>query len=102
VRFGEGTYPIGRFLFERARALGISRSELVSRFGYRQIGKGHKALTAAMMTGRVPPHMAKHLADALEVDDALVDAVVAATTRQQEDEARNGSLGSSRLTEVDL
>jgi hypothetical protein len=88
ARFGEDTYPIGRFFFERARALGISRSELVSRLGYRQIGKGHKALTAALMTGTVPPHMAKHLAVALEVDDTLVDAVVAATTRQQQDEAR--------------
>ena len=56
ARFREDTYPIGRFLFfERARALGISRSELVSRLGYRQIGKGHKALTAAMMTGTVRP-----------------------------------------------
>jgi hypothetical protein len=70
ARFGEDTYPIGRFLFERARALGISLSELVSRFGYHQIGKGHKALTAALMTGTVPPQMRKHLAFALEVDDA--------------------------------
>jgi hypothetical protein len=88
ARFGEDTYPIGRFILERARTLGISRSELVSRLGYRQIGKGHKALTAALMTGTVPPHMAKHLAVALEVDDTLVDTVVAATTRQQQDEAR--------------
>ena len=40
------------------------------------------------MTGTVPPQMRKFLADALEVDDVLVDAVVAATTRQQQDEAR--------------
>jgi hypothetical protein len=79
ARFGEDTYPIGQFLFERARALGISRSELNSLLGYRQIGKGHKALTGAMMTGTVPPFMRKHLAFALEVDDALVDTVVAAT-----------------------
>jgi hypothetical protein len=88
ARFGEDTYPIGRFLFERARALGISRTELVSRLGYRQIGKGHSALTAALVTGTVPPQMRKHLAATLEVDDALVDAVVAATTRQQQGEAR--------------
>jgi hypothetical protein len=88
ARIGEDTYPIGRFLLERAGTLGISRSELVSRLGYRQIGKGHKALTAALMTGTVPPHMAKHLVDALEVDDALVDAVISGTTRQQQDEAR--------------
>jgi hypothetical protein len=48
----------------------------------------HKALTAALMTGTVPPQMRKHLAVALEVDDAAVDAVVAATTHQQQDEAR--------------
>jgi hypothetical protein len=70
ARFGEDTYPIGRFLLERTRALGISRSELASRLGYRQIGKGHKALTAALMTGTMPPQMRKHRADALEVDDA--------------------------------
>jgi hypothetical protein len=88
ARFGEDTYPIGRFLLERTRALGLSRRELVSRLGYRQIGKGHEALTAALMTGTVPPQIRKHLAVALEVDDTLVDAVVAATTRQQQDEAR--------------
>jgi hypothetical protein len=88
ARFGEDTYPIGRFLLERAGTLGISRSELVSRLGYRQIGKGHSALTAALVTGTVPPQMRKHLAATLEADDALVDAVVAATTRQQQDEAR--------------
>jgi hypothetical protein len=47
MRFGEDTYPIGRFLLDRTRALGLSRRELVSRLGYRQMGKGHKALTAA-------------------------------------------------------
>ena len=88
ARFGEDTYPIGRFLLERTRALGLSRRELVSRLGYRQMGMGHRALTAALMTGTVPPYMRKLLADALEVDDTLVDAVVAATTRQQQDEAR--------------
>jgi len=40
------------------------------------------------MTGTVPPQVRKHLAVALEVEDTLVDAVVAATTRQQQDEAR--------------
>jgi hypothetical protein len=87
TRFGEDTYPIGRFILDRARALGLSRSELVARLGYRQIGNGHRALAELLKNGAVPPHMARHLADALEVDHALVDAVVAATARQQHDEA---------------
>jgi hypothetical protein len=87
ARFGEDTYPIGRFILDRARALGISRSELVSRLGCRNIGKGHTALGKVLTTGTVPPHLAKHLADGLEVDSTLVDAVVAATSQQQHDEA---------------
>jgi hypothetical protein len=75
--------------FDRARALGISRSDLAGRFGYQDIGKGHKALSATLTTGKVPPHMAKHLPDARETDDALVDAVMAATSQQQEDEWRS-------------
>src|SRR5438270_794804 len=49
--------------------LRMSRSELASRLGYRDIGKGHAALAKALATGTVPPHMAKHLADALQVND---------------------------------
>ena len=88
ARFGENKYPVGRFILDRARALGLSRSELVRRLGYRQIGKGHAALGKVMTTGTVPPHIGKHLAEALETHDALVDAVIAATVRQQHDEAR--------------
>jgi hypothetical protein len=72
---------------DRARALRASRSELASRLGYRDIGKGHAAFAEALTTGTVPPHMAKHLAGSLEVDDITVDAVVAATVQQQHDEA---------------
>ena len=36
ARFGEDTYPIGRFILDRARALGMSRTELVRRLGYRR------------------------------------------------------------------
>ena len=42
ARLGEDNYPIGRFILERARALGLSRTELVRRLGYRQIGNGHR------------------------------------------------------------
>jgi hypothetical protein len=39
------------------------------------------------MTGTSPPQIAKHLADALQVHEALVAAVMAATAQQQQDEA---------------
>jgi len=42
ARHEEDAYPIGRFILERARALGLSRTELVRRLGYRQIGNGHR------------------------------------------------------------
>jgi hypothetical protein len=65
----------------------MSRTELVRRLGYRQIGNGHRALGEMLTTGMVPPQIAKHLADALQVNETLVAAVVAATVRQQRDEA---------------
>src|SRR6516162_6736676 len=40
-----------------------------------------------LTTGLVPPQIAEHLADALQVDEAIVAAVTAATVRQQRDEA---------------
>jgi hypothetical protein len=87
ARFGEDTYPIGRFILDRARALGLSRTELVRRLGYRRIGNGHRALAEMLTTGSVPPQIGTHLVEALRVDEAIVDAVTAATARQQQDEA---------------
>jgi hypothetical protein len=87
-RFGEDAYPIGQFILERTRALGLSRSDLVHRFGYRDLGKGHKALSTALLTGVVPLHIANRLAEALEVDEALFRALIDATMRQKRDEAR--------------
>jgi hypothetical protein len=92
ARFGEETYPVGRFILDRARALGLSRSTLVRRLGYRDIGNGHKALAESLTTGTIPPQIAKHLADALQVDASLVAAVMAATARQQRDEASQRTL----------
>jgi hypothetical protein len=86
--FGEDKYPIGRFILDRTRALGISRSDLVRRLGYRDIGSGHEALSAVLLRGLVAPHVAKHLAGALEVDDAVIGAVIGATMRQKRDEDR--------------
>jgi hypothetical protein len=87
ARFGEDKYPIGRFILECARTLGMSRTDLVHRLHYRDIGSGHKALSALLLTGVLAPHVANHLADALEAGDALVESVISATTRQKCDEA---------------
>jgi hypothetical protein len=76
--FGEGKYPIGRFILERARRLGMSRSDLVRRLHYRDIGSGHKALPM-LLTGAVSHDLAKHLAEPPEVDDALLGSVIAAS-----------------------
>jgi hypothetical protein len=54
---------------------------------YLDISSGHRALSAALLTGVVATHIANHLADALEARDALVESVISATTRQKCDEA---------------
>src|SRR6202035_4390272 len=95
-RFGEDNSPIGRFTLERSRALGISRSDLVRRLRYRDIGSGHKALNELLLTGVVATHIAKHLAEALEADDALVESVISATTRQKCDEAHKRRVESEQ------
>jgi hypothetical protein len=88
AHFGEDKYPIGRFILHRARALGVSRNDLARRLGYGDIGSGHKALNAVMLSGLVAPHVANHLADALEADTTLVGSVIGATMGQKRDEAR--------------
>jgi hypothetical protein len=66
----------------------MRRSDLVHRLGDHDIGSGQKALTAALLTGLVAPHVVNQLADALKADDALVGFIIAATIRQRCDEAR--------------
>jgi hypothetical protein len=79
----------------RSRALGISRSDLVRRLGYRDIGSGHKALSELLLTGVVTSHVANH-PQALEVDDALLEALIGATTLQKRDEAGERRVESER------
>jgi hypothetical protein len=86
-RFGEDNYPMGRFILDRAQALGIRRSTLVRRLEYRDIAGGHKALSMALLSGIIAPQIAKHLASALETDETLVSAVISATMQQKNDEA---------------
>jgi hypothetical protein len=62
ARHGEDVYPIGRFILDRTRALGLSRTELLRRLGYRKIGNGHKALAELLTTGTVPRQIIQHLA----------------------------------------
>lgn len=88
VRFGQDGYPISRFIAQHARMAGFSRRDIARRLGYHDIGKAHRALDDALTTGTVPPHMRTYLADALEVDAAVLDPVMTATLRQQQDEAR--------------
>ena len=87
-RFGEDQYPIGRFILDRVRALGITRSDLVHRLGYRNTANGHKALAETLKTGALPAHLRKHLSGALELDEAVIASVIESTARQQQDEWR--------------
>jgi hypothetical protein len=96
ARCGESRYPIGRFILDRARALGMSRSDLVRRLGYRDIAGGHKALSTALLSGVVPPQIATHLASAVEADDTLVRAVITATMGQKRDEAGRSRIKSEQ------
>jgi len=89
VRHRENFYVIGRFIHHRAQALGLTRSGLVRRLGYRDIARGHTVLNTTLQTGIVPTYMADHLAAALEVDDALLTAVIDATNWQRRDETRS-------------
>jgi hypothetical protein len=86
ARFGEQHYPIGRLLLHQAQTLGLSRTQIVRRLGYTDISSGHRALTGLMMTGTVPPFFTR-LADALEVDQSIIEAALIATARQQDAEA---------------
>jgi hypothetical protein len=87
-RFYEDAYPIGRVVQARARALGLSRTDLVRRLGFASLQNGHARLTALLMAGSAPPAVTANLAEALEVEQSLIDAVLLATEQQRHDEAR--------------
>lgn len=88
VRLGESGYPISRLITSRARTLASTRSDLARRLGYVHLAKAHKALAELLTTGRVPVHMSGKLAQALEIEQAIVDAVMESTGRQLRDERR--------------
>ena len=87
VRHGEDGYPISRFITHQAMTLGLSRRDLACRLGYQKISNGHRALAEALTTGKVPIHMWRHLGQALEIEQAVLDAVMELTARQHRDEA---------------
>jgi hypothetical protein len=85
-RYYEDRYPIGRFITCHANDLGLTRRKLVERLGFRdRLAKGHRVLSEIMLTGTVPRYLTT-IADALEVDQSLLDEVLYATARQQEAE----------------
>src|SRR5580704_12567469 len=88
-RFGEDAYPIGRFILNRSKVLGLSRTDLVRRFEYRDLNSGHAALSGFLLTGVVPSFVDKKLARALEVEQEFLDTVLLATAWQLHDEARS-------------
>jgi hypothetical protein len=83
---GEDSYPIGRFIVDRAKTLGLSRTDVVRRFGYCGLTSGHAALSGCLLTGVVPPFIRWKLAEALEVEEDLTDTMLLATARQRHDE----------------
>lgn len=86
-RWGEDAYPIGRFIFDRATALGLSRTELVRRLGYGNLTNGHRALSDLLTSGVMSALISSRLAAALETRQDLLDTVLLATEDQREDEA---------------
>jgi hypothetical protein len=94
--FGEDSYPISRLLVNRARALGLTRGDLARRLGYRDLSDAHRALANALKTATLPAHMRKHIAGALELDEAVIDSVVESTSRQRQDEWRASLLAEEK------
>src|SRR5258707_645813 len=88
ARFGETEYALGRFVLEQAKALELTRTDLVRRLGYENLNAGHRALTALLMTGTQSSTIARSLPEALEVEPDLLDEIALATARQHHDEAR--------------
>jgi hypothetical protein len=87
-RYGEDANPIGRFILDRTKMLGLTRTDLVRRLGYRGLTSGQSALSAFLLTGVVPPFVEKKLASVLEVQQDLIDTLLLTTARQLNDEAR--------------
>src|SRR5947207_6237899 len=77
------SFPINLLIEDRRRALGLTRRELVTRAGYRNVAKGLRRLDE-LLAGKF--HTARGLLDrlptALDVPAETVNGAVAATDRQ--------------------
>jgi hypothetical protein len=87
VRHGEDRYSIGQLIVSRAGQLALSRSQIVSRLGYRNPSKGHRILSGVLTTGVVPAFVAGNLAAALDVEPDAVQTAIAETAAQRRVEA---------------
>jgi len=92
ARFGERQYSIGRLVLDRARALGMSRSELVRHLGYRHVGNGHRALSELLTTRQNCTVDRTASRRGSPSGERTRPAVTAATARQQQDEASQRTL----------
>lgn len=87
-RYCEDRYAVSRFILDRANALRLTRRQLVERLGFSErLAKGHSVLSEILLTGTVPLYVTA-LADALEIDQPLLDAVLSATERQLDAERK--------------
>ena len=76
--------PIAEFVEHRRRDIGLGKADLVRRCGYKNLSKGLRrldALYAGEFEGAAPAAIICRLAEALEVDQETIDAVVS-TTRE--------------------
>src|ERR1700732_1530190 len=87
VRHGDDRYSIGRLIIGRAGVLALTRSEIVTRLGYRNLSKGHRLLNGVLTSGMVPAFIARNLGAALDVEPDVVQTAMAETAAQQRAEA---------------
>jgi hypothetical protein len=87
VRRGDDRYSIGRLIIGRAGQLAFTRTEIVTRLGYRKLSKGHRVLAGVLANGIVPPFIAGNLGAALDAEPDVVQAAIAETAVQRRAEA---------------
>jgi hypothetical protein len=87
VRHGDDRYSIGRLIIGRAGQLALTRSEIVTRLGYRNLSKGHRLLSGVLTTGMVPAFIARNLGAALDVEPDVIETAIAETATQRRAEA---------------
>ena len=75
ARHGEDS-PLARFVIDRVKALGLSRTDFVRRLGYRDLTNGHRALSDFLVRGWVSPLIADNLVAALEVQQHQIEQII--------------------------